>query len=248
MKKSLTTIIMLLFFLGIVSQIWSEIPESVVGLHDRAYEMYINGNYTSSDFTDLLENFLTEVAVTADQAEAFYWRGKTAYLKGLASIAEGNKTDAEIHLNEAVRIAGELKRFLELEYSYSLESNAKAQIMLIKGVPYIIRNAGEVQKLAERALELNPDNIQARLIVASGKLNAPKFFGGDTTAGINLLEQTLADADRLGMGRIDRYSFYLVLGSAYKKNNKKDKARSSLQQALSLFPESREARMELAGL
>ena len=213
-----------------------EIPERITDLYDFAYDSYLNENIGKSDFDETIDQILVEISKHPNLDEALYWKSKSLYLRGIAEIKYGNEKSGELHLNEAV-MAAQALRSTSPEQSYCLEADAKAQIMLIKGVSYIIRKGGEVQKLAEMTLELNPDNAVAALIIARRRINVPGLFGGAPKKGIEILQDILDRANGdLVLGSPERFRFYMALGRAYEKIKQKDKARSAYEDALYLYP------------
>ena len=63
--------------------------------------------------------------------------------------------------------------------------------MLVRGIGYVIRNSPTLERLANQALDIDPGNITALLVLARGKLNSPKIFGGNSELAISLLTKVL---------------------------------------------------------
>ena len=76
-----------------------------------------------------------------------------------------------------------------------LLSAIRSRLMVYRGVGYIIANSGAINDLALKALQLEPANVVARLIVAYGKINAPALFGGNPELGIGMLNQLNTRSD-----------------------------------------------------
>ena len=123
-----------------------EIPEYISDLYDYAYESYLNEDIGITDFNKIINRIDAEISEHPEQNEVLFWKGKSLYLRGIAEIGYGDEKKGELYLNEAVRAARTIRSALP-EQSYCLEAEAKAQIMLIKGIPYIIANGGNVKNL-----------------------------------------------------------------------------------------------------
>jgi hypothetical protein len=213
-----------------------ETLEHIAILYDFAYDSYLKEETGKSDFKEILNRIFVEISKHPDQDKALYWKGKTLYLNGISEIGFGDEKKGEFYLKEAVRAASTLRSALP-EQSYCLEAEARAQIMLIKGIPYIITNGGKVQKLAELALEINPDNAIAKLIVARSKINVPGLFGGAPKKGIEMLEEVLDQADgNPVLSSHERFRYFLALGRGYEKIKEKEKARTAYENARVLYP------------
>ena len=132
----------------------------------------------------------------------------------MAEVQNRNNEKAEEYFSQAVRLADALEERQDFERSYTLEADARAQIMRLKGVAYIIRNQGKVRNLAEKALEINPENPAARLLLAQGAINAPRIFGGAPERAVEVLSAALFHT---AMSPRERFWSLLTLGSAYVK-------------------------------
>ena len=87
------------------------------------------------------------------------------------------------------------------------------------------------------ALEINPDNAIAKLIVARSKINVPRLFGGAPNKGIEMLEDVLDRANgNPDLRSHERFRFYLALGRGYEKIKEIDKAQTAYENARALYP------------
>lgn len=93
---------------------------------------------------------------------------------------------------------------------YSYASEVGTYIMIQKGVRFIISNSKKVNTYAEIALELNPELVQAEIIVLSGLINAPKLFGGDRERGIKGLKAILKRESITDLERYETLSTLLT--------------------------------------
>ena len=122
-------------------------------------------------------------------------------------------------------------------------------MLIIRGLPYKIRNGGKVAGISESVLEINPHNIRANLLVALKMINAPKLFGGNPRRGIEVLSKVLEHPMvSTEIGTHDFFWYYLALGEGYAKINEKTKAREFYQMAIEMYPGNRDARELLSQL
>ncbi len=98
---------------------------------------------------------------------------------------------------------------------------------------FFIANGRKVVRYAAQALELDPSNAAAQIIVAASKVYPPPVFGGDPVVGIQLMQKALA------MGTAeqdDLFNIYSGIGLAYGKLKNREEARCWLEKALELYP------------
>ena len=118
---------------------------------------------------------------------------------------------------------------------YALWADTKAQILLIRGISYVIRNSGKIRRLAQTALEIDPDNALARLVIARGKINAPRLFGGSVPKGIEMVRSVL-DLD--GLEPFELFLAHYSLAVASEKEGEFVLAADHLSEALELYPKN----------
>ncbi len=129
-----------------------------------------------------------------------------------ASLADG-------HFSDGLRVLADLH----------------AQMMMAKGLFYMVRNGNAARDAATEALEREPRNIKAQITVASFLLNAPPMAGGDTAQGRLVLERALAQ-EPASMN--DRFLILGWLAQASHAMDDTDAAEQYFAEALSMYPES----------
>ena len=92
----------------------------------------------------------------------------------------------------------------------------------------------------EQALAIDPNNAEAHLGRAIGRLAAPPGFGGD-------IDGAIADLDSVIAKKPSAEAYY-YLGEAYRRKGLEDKARIAYGQALKLRPDFAEAKQALSEL
>lgn len=196
---------------------------------EQWFARHINGELSYRELEDVFMDMDFEVFDAA----------QTLYLKGLVALREGDQRVAEENLAEADRILTETGPPSTDAEALRLLADVRAQLMLLKGLGYIIRHARGVESLAKAAFAIDPRNSRAAAIVAQGKINAPRAFGGDPTDALRMLTPYLVDDT---LADTERFLILWTLAAAEIKLKNPSKARGHLEAALALFPGSPEAR------
>ena len=182
---------------------------------------------------------------TLDDVDLAYWVGQIEYMMGRAWQAVEENEQADEHYEsglETVESALEERRTSEL---LRLQSDTISQLCLVRGLGYTILNGPRVGPLAQEALELDPDNGKAIIILASAKVYPPPIFGGNPTEGIRLMREAL---EKPNIDKDDRFNILSGIGVALGKLNRESEARRYLRRALDLYPENEFATEELSRL
>ncbi|MBI9097922.1 MAG: hypothetical protein JEY91_05570 [Spirochaetaceae bacterium] len=170
-----------------------------------------------------------------DSLDKFYWKSRTALLRGQIWFFQEEKKKSIRELEKSQELAKISLDYENYSEGWRLISDAGSFIMLQKGVGYIISHSSDVQKQAEKALELDSTNARAALIVAQGLMNAPRLFGGNKEKGIEMLID-LSRSDNLSDE--DRYFILSALGDAFVAIGRTDDAIRNYRMMLSLYPGS----------
>lgn len=107
------------------------------------------------------------------------------------------------------------------------------------GMMYALKNLGTYKAAMARAVELDPDNVDARTEQAAFYLVAPKIAGGDVEIGRQL-------ARALEPAAPERAAWLLVL--AFRNEERYAEAEAACREALERFPEDGDLRAALAGV
>ena len=153
---------------------------------------FINGRYDAA--TAVVDRLLSDRASEGRTWATLIKNGNANLWKGRIALELGDEAGAERFLLAAIEAAGMMREEegrgedpIRMS-SYLLEAEARAELMLFKGVGVIIKNGPLVQELAEKTLEIDPMNPEALVIYAQGRINAPRLFGGNRKEGIQVLE------------------------------------------------------------
>lgn len=169
------------------------------------------------------------------------WRSRIEYMVARGYQALENKGASVAHYESGLAALEVLKPDRVSSESWRMTSECISQLCLLKGMGYLVANGPKVSTYAEKALELNPRNAAARVIIAAGKVYPPAMFGGNPKRGIELMKEALA----LGTAeRDDLFNIYLGIGLANGKLKDTTEARRWIAMALELYPGSVYAKTE----
>lgn len=203
-------------------------------------ESWLNNTITDMELISDFERIGTTI-----ESNEYHKKSLTQLYIGLAYFEYGDK---KLSL-KALENAQEQSELALMEgktsENWRVDAEIKSYIMLQKGISYIIKNSNKVSDNAQKALDLDPANARASLIVAQGLINAPALFGGNIKKGIKTLENLTTRDD---LKREDIFFIYKSLGDAYKKSKKRENAIKAFEKALEIFPKNQEISEELRSL
>lgn len=170
-----------------------------------------------------------------DAAERAYWVARTY----LARATRYNQMARSREAERAARRGFEsIEKALEAgEFSEGLRvlADLHSQMMMAKGLVYMIRNGNEARDAALEALERAPRSIKAQITVAGFLLNAPPMAGGDTEQARFVLENALAQQPA---SQNDRFLILGWLAQASHELDDFEAAEQYFAEAFAIYPES----------
>jgi tetratricopeptide (TPR) repeat protein len=133
--------------------------------------------FEAGDYDAAKEYYQAELAATPDNAEAEFYLGRIA-------LAQQRHDDALARLQHTVELAPENSNYYYwLGIAYAGKVNA-TQDFMEKG-----QLAPKMKEAAEKAVELDPDNLDARQFLAQYLFNAPPIVGGSEEKGMEQVEE-----------------------------------------------------------
>ena len=105
--------------------------------------------------------------------------------------------------------------------------------MNLKNVFYKLDKLDDITKLAEKALEIDPDHVIALLVLAQRRARPPKLFGGDVKKAIEILLK-VNNIHEMETG--ERFTTLYNLAMAYEKDKNRKMAEMYLERALKIYP------------
>ncbi len=164
-----------------------------------------------------------------------YWLSRIEYMMGRAYYNLEEKKKADRHYEKGYEYIEKSAASGDYSESWRMKSEIISQRCLVRGVGYILGNGLNVNKFAEKALEMDPDNGKAIIIIGSSKVYPPPIYGGDPDEGLRLMEEASEKPD---IEKDDLFNIYSGYGIAYTKLEDYEKARFWLESALMLYPDN----------
>ncbi len=200
----------------------------------KAQDAVFNQKEDPDDVYSLISESRSTILQIPREQERLYWLARLEYLAGYMELLTREDPEAaERRFRKSESLVEQSLSIGEFSDGYGLLSDIIGRLCQIKGKMYALRKGRNVEKYAERALELDPFNSKALLMLGSAKVHTPKLFGGDPVKGIRIMLDTL----RLELiGKDDLFRLYTGLGSAYSKIGQPEQARKNFNNSLRIFP------------
>lgn len=210
-------------------------PPGVVTLLENAENLVYSERGTTREIEGLLQEARQILQRQPDTPQQKYWKARIQLLLGSHLNVAGESRRAARELQEGFRFLEEALAAGEFSEGLRVEADLHSQMMISRGLIYMMRNGERARDAAFRARELDGENVRALISVAGFYLNAPPFAGGDVAQGIAVLERALAlNPDNQN----DRFMIYGWLAEAYGNQNRHEDAREALARARAIYPES----------
>lgn len=226
MKQKINICIFLFLAIAVQAQ---EFPDTFIVLRETVYLQNrglteIMGLYTSAKQD--IEN-----SVTGE--ELYLLLARCEYLIGLAFRTEGRNREAAYYFEQGIARAEESIALRPTSEGYRLLGTSIAFLCEIKR-SYGIGNFGKIEENARKALELNPNNLVARYLIAARYVAAPWPLT-NVRKGLALLEEIIQE-NYLSMEKEDRFNLYLMLEAACFKQRRHEEARIWRESGAELYP------------
>jgi tetratricopeptide (TPR) repeat protein len=155
------------------------------------------------------------------------------YLMGLSFQIEGKKNEAAAFYEQGIAWAEESLARNPTSEGYRLLGT---NISLLCGVrpSYALSNFDRIEESANRALDLDGQNLTACYLIAAKYVAAPWPFG-NVRKGVSLLEE-ITRKNIASMEREDLFNLYLMLELGCRKLKRNQDAQTWHENAGSLYP------------
>lgn len=213
-------------------------PE-ILEIH-RCYERLRDEMYNEGPITRI-ESLYQQTRACIDEASLDcvthnYWLSRVEYVMGRAYQVYNNKQDAVSHYESGIEYTESAMEGGEFSEGWRMMSENLSQLCLQKDLVYIIRNGPKVRDYAKKALDLDPKNVPALIILAAGRIYPPVLFGGNPKRGIELMLEAL----QIGKAeKDDLFNIYSGIGVAYSKLDNNEQAMIWFEKALAIYPNNR---------
>ena len=231
--RKLPVICIGLFVLIGALQLGADGLESGKALLERATVGLFNETMSRSALRELLEDSMEAFAEVNDPCVRDYWRARGSYLYGFVEEGDGRSKAAEQRFQQGFDLAESALSCGDFSDAYRLLADTQAQLLMYNGMLYAMQHGPTVREFAEKALELDPGNIKARLNLALFYKNAPAIAGGSEKTARKMLHQLETVS---GLEPLDRFSVNVWLGISYAESKNASTARRYIDRAQEIFP------------
>jgi tetratricopeptide (TPR) repeat protein len=223
----------LLFVLIGVPPLAADALEDGKVLLERATVGLFNETMSRAALRELLDDSLEAFGEVDEPCVRDYWLAQASYLYGFVEEGDGRSKAAERRFQEGFDLAQSALSCGDFSDAYRLLADTQAQLLMYNGMLYAMQYGPTVREHAEKALELDPGNIKAKLNLALFYKNAPAIAGGSEKTAREILHQIEALG---GLEPLDRFSVNVWLGISYAESRNASAARQYIDRAQEIFP------------
>jgi tetratricopeptide (TPR) repeat protein len=162
---------------------------------------------------------------------------RCAYLAGVTFQAEGRKNEAAAYYDQGIAWAEDSISLSPTSEGYQYLAANIALSCWVRPRSYVLANIGKIEDNAEKALDLDPQNLAAKYIIAAKYIQAPWPIG-NMKRGTNLLREII-NQDMNSLEKEDMVNIYLAMAAVCQKEKKPDEERIWQGKALALYPTNR---------
>jgi tetratricopeptide (TPR) repeat protein len=179
----------------------------------------------------------TDIEQTLDGAALYRALSRCAYLAGVSFQAEGRKNEAAAFYDEGIAWAEESVALSPDSEGYQYLAANTALSCWVKPFSYALAHADEIEEYAQKALDLDPQNLAAQYIIAAKYIQAP-WPVGNMKKGAALLRK-IASRDLAALEKEDICNIYLAMAVVCRREKKSGEESVWQQKALALYPGNR---------
>ena len=215
----------------------SEVPEPVNGTSflEEAETLVYSRTGTDRAIFRLLDRAADRFRAITDVQTREYWLARVELLRAIRYNQFERSRDAEPAISAGFDHIEHALEYGVFSDGLRVRADLHSQMMLAKGLIYMIRNGNEARDAALDALERAPRSVKAKISVAGFLLNAPPMAGGDPEQARLVLESALAEEP---VSDNDRFLILGWLAQASHTLDDDEAAEQYYAEALAMYPES----------
>ena len=199
----------------------------------RALDGFCSESMSSDQITEHLTLAVEEYEKNQGNPAALAGRSRALHVQGLVARGVANDEAAEAAFIESLRLARMSIDAVPSSDAYAMIADNYAQLMIVNGLLYRITTGRKVRLNVERALDLDPAHVPARITLALYHLNAPAFAGGDIDRTVSLLKEL---AGENGLSSHQAFSVHAWLSIAHGRRGESGLQKFHATEARSIFP------------
>jgi tetratricopeptide (TPR) repeat protein len=119
----------------------------------------------------------------------------------------------------------------------SVKAETAGSYFLLDPTAYIFSYGLDASKLISEALSIDPENVQALLLLTNSHIHTPGIFGGSTRKAVKVLDGLMDKKPSLY--KFQYFTLYELRGLIADKKNKTNDAVNWYHKALTLYPENK---------
>ncbi|MDR0442897.1 MAG: tetratricopeptide repeat protein [Treponema sp.] len=226
--------------IGLVSAsvLYAEAPAWFIPLRDAVLEQVLS----SSEVLPLYETAKAQAESIVSKNERNVMLARCENIMGQVYQREGQKTEAGAYYGRGETFAKSAIEEQPTSEAYYVLAESIACLCDVKGFGYQVANGMRFINNANKAISLDPNNVEAKyLLVASNAFANPPFR--NLSKAKKLLDEILENEETLPNDV--RFNVYYALGIVHQKEKKPNDARAWFELALSLYPTNKDAQKSL---
>jgi tetratricopeptide (TPR) repeat protein len=165
------------------------------------------------------------------------------YLMGRAYQYETRKSEAAARYEQGILWAEKAQEEGAGAEAWQMLAEHISQSCVVRPTSYAIANGLKVERYSKRALDGDPRNAAAQIMIASRWIYAPAPFH-NYQRGIRMMQEIPSASDP---GKDDLFNIYSAIGYAYLQQKKPGDARPWLLKALEVYPTNKYVQSLLSG-
>lgn len=231
-KNELQLLKKTVFCLFLICPLWAlhgnSFPNTFAVFRDAVYLQ----NANSSEITRLYNRARQDIETCYTGVDLYLTLSRCEYLMGIAARAEGRKNEAASFFEQGIAYAEKAIQINPTSEGYRLLGTNISFLCEVRR-SYGLKNYGKIERAANQALELDPDNIKAKYLIAAFYVVAP-WPVSNLQKGAAMLEEIL-NQNYLSMDNEDLFNLYLMLQVAAAKQKKHQEAQFWGNRAAELY-------------
>ena len=162
-----------------------------------------------------------EIEISLSGVDKLILLSRCEYLMGITFRVENRNNEAAAYFEQGIVWAEESISINDTSEGYRLLGTNISFLCEVR-TSYGLRNFRKIEENAQRALELNPNNLMAKYLIAAFYISAP-WPVADVRRGMRILEEIMQQ-NYLNLDWEDQFNIFLMLQAACMKLNRNQEA------------------------
>ena len=204
-------------------------PKTFINFRDAVYMQ----SETLQNTMRLYAAAKQEIERTMSGIDKYFALSRCEYLMGITFKAAGRDNEAAAFFEQGIVWAEESLAICPTSEGYQLLGTNISFLCEVRR-SYGLRNVGKIDENANKALELDPDNLMALHLIASKYITAPWPYG-NVRKGVAILEE-ITRQNYMDLEDEDMFGLFLMLEAACLKQKKNQEAQIWREKAATIYP------------